>query len=179
MTAAGQADHTFRLLATMVQGTAAALPEAWQLYPKVEEARIGAREMMRNHRVLRVAIVGDCIPPRFVEWVVGADVTVMAAQGPGDERATVVRTVNDGSNFERLNLPSRRLWPLRHECDPSRPVHHFSSLGELPRKRPTNAVQPLDDQPTRARHAGYGPHLVSRHLAQGLGRDLGRTLQRA
>jgi hypothetical protein len=52
----------------MVQRTAAALPEAWQSYPNVEE-RESAGEMMRNHRVLRVAIVGDYIPPRFVEWV--------------------------------------------------------------------------------------------------------------
>ena len=61
--------HGFRLLATMVQGTAAALPEAWQSYRTVDEARIGAREMMRNHRVLRVAIVEDRIPMQFVEWV--------------------------------------------------------------------------------------------------------------
>lgn len=70
MTATGQAaDHKFRLLATMVQGTAAALLEAWQSYPNVEEARIGAGEMLRNHRVLRVAIVEDRIPLRFAEWV--------------------------------------------------------------------------------------------------------------
>jgi hypothetical protein len=64
-----EAHHRYRLLATMVQGTAAALPEAWQSYRSVEEARIGAREMLHNHRVLRVAIVEDCIPLQFVEWV--------------------------------------------------------------------------------------------------------------
>lgn len=69
VTAREEAYHRFRLLATMVQGTAAALPEAWQSYRNVDEARIGAREMMRNHRVLRVAIVEDRIPLRFVEWV--------------------------------------------------------------------------------------------------------------
>jgi hypothetical protein len=53
----------------MVQGTAAALPEAWQSYGTVGEAQIGAREMLHNHRVLRVAIVEDRIPPKFVEWV--------------------------------------------------------------------------------------------------------------
>jgi hypothetical protein len=37
-----EAYHRYRLLATMVQGTAAALPEAWQSYRNVEEARIGA-----------------------------------------------------------------------------------------------------------------------------------------
>ena len=35
----------------------------------VEEVRIGAREMLHNHRVLRVAIVEDRIPLQFVEWV--------------------------------------------------------------------------------------------------------------
>ena len=61
--------HRYRLLATMVQGTAAALPEAWQSYWTVGEARIGAQEMLHNHRVLRVAIVEDRIPPQFVDWV--------------------------------------------------------------------------------------------------------------
>jgi hypothetical protein len=64
-----EADHPYWLVATMVQGTAAALPEAWQSYRTVGEARIGAREMLHNHRVLRVAIVEDRIPPQFVEWV--------------------------------------------------------------------------------------------------------------
>ena len=62
-------DRGYRLLATMVQGTTSALPEAWQSYRNVEEARIGAREMMHNHRVLRVAIVEDRIPLQFVEWI--------------------------------------------------------------------------------------------------------------
>ena len=69
VTAREEAYHRYRLLATMVQGTASALPEAWQSYRNVEEARIGAREMMHNHRVLRVAIVEDRIPLQFVEWV--------------------------------------------------------------------------------------------------------------
>ena len=64
-----QTYHRFRLLATMVQGTAAALPETWQSYRNVDEARLAAREMMRNHRVLRVAIVEDRIPMQFVEWI--------------------------------------------------------------------------------------------------------------
>jgi hypothetical protein len=58
----------FRLLAAMVQGTAATLSEAWQPYRNVAEARLAAREMMRNHRVLRVAIVEDRVPFHFVEW---------------------------------------------------------------------------------------------------------------
>ena len=63
------AHHRYRVLATMVQGTAATLPEAWRSYGSIEEARGGAREMFHNHRVLRVAIVEDRIPPQFVEWV--------------------------------------------------------------------------------------------------------------
>jgi hypothetical protein len=48
----------------------AALPEAWAVHTEnVEDARIGAREMLHNHRVLRVAIVEDRIPLQFVEWV--------------------------------------------------------------------------------------------------------------
>lgn len=64
-----ETDDRYRLLATMVQGTAAALPEAWQAYRTVGEARTAAREMLHNHRVLRVAIVEDGIPSQFVEWV--------------------------------------------------------------------------------------------------------------
>jgi hypothetical protein len=63
------AHHRYRLLATMVQGTAATLLEAWQSYESIEEARTGAREMLHNHRVLRVAIVEDRIPLQFVEWI--------------------------------------------------------------------------------------------------------------
>jgi hypothetical protein len=61
--------YRFRLLATMTQGTVAALPEAWQGYQSVQEARIAAREMMRDHRVVRVAIIEDRIPLQLVEWV--------------------------------------------------------------------------------------------------------------
>ena len=63
------AHHRYRVLATMVQGTAATLPEAWPSYESIEKARGSAREMLRNHRVLRVAIVEDRVPPQFVEWV--------------------------------------------------------------------------------------------------------------
>jgi hypothetical protein len=64
-----QAWHQFRLLATMAQGTAATLREAWQSYRNVDEARLAAREMIRNHRVVRVAIVENRMPMQFVEWV--------------------------------------------------------------------------------------------------------------
>lgn len=69
VTAREETYHRYRLLATMMQGTAAALPETWHTFRTVEEARIGAREMLHNHRVLRVAVVEDRIPRQFVEWV--------------------------------------------------------------------------------------------------------------
>ena len=65
--------HRFRLLAIMVQGTSGALAEAWRSYRNVAEARLAAREMMRNRRVLRVAIVEDHPPLQFIEWVVAND----------------------------------------------------------------------------------------------------------
>ena len=64
-----EASRRYRLLATMVQGTAASLPQAWQSYRNLDEARIAARETLHNHRVLRVAIVEDRMPLQFVEWI--------------------------------------------------------------------------------------------------------------
>ena len=64
-----EAHHRYRLLAMMGHGTAGALPEAWQCYGTVEAARIGAREMLDDQRVLQVAIIEDRPPLQFVEWV--------------------------------------------------------------------------------------------------------------
>jgi hypothetical protein len=38
-------------------------------YATLEEARAGARELLRDSRVLRAMIVWNEVPPRFVEWV--------------------------------------------------------------------------------------------------------------
>jgi hypothetical protein len=38
-------------------------------YATLEEARAGARELLRDARVLRAMIVWNKIPPRSVEWV--------------------------------------------------------------------------------------------------------------
>jgi len=38
-------------------------------YATLEEARAGARELLRDARVLRAMIIWNEIPPRFVEWV--------------------------------------------------------------------------------------------------------------
>ena len=64
-----EAVHRYRLLATMVQGTAAAPPETCQPYRTVGETLVGARKMLHNHRVLRIAIVEDRIPPQLVEGI--------------------------------------------------------------------------------------------------------------
>jgi hypothetical protein len=61
--------HRFRLLATMVHGTAGVLPEAWRSYRNADEARLAARETMRNQDVLRVAILEDRPPLQLIEWV--------------------------------------------------------------------------------------------------------------
>jgi hypothetical protein len=59
----------FRLRAIMRQGTAASLPAVWERYATIEAAREPVRGMYSNDRVLRVLIVTDEVPPRFVEWV--------------------------------------------------------------------------------------------------------------
>ena len=59
----------FRLRAIMRQGTAASLPAVWERYATVDAARAGVRAIYSNDRVLRVMIVTDDVPPRFVEWV--------------------------------------------------------------------------------------------------------------
>ena len=61
--------HPFRLLATMVKGTPGGLHEAWRSYRNVDEARLAARHMVRDRRVLEVAILEDRPPLQFIEWV--------------------------------------------------------------------------------------------------------------
>jgi hypothetical protein len=58
-----------RLRAIMRQGTAASLPAVWERYATLDAARAAVRGMYSNDRVLRVHIVTDEVPPRFVEWV--------------------------------------------------------------------------------------------------------------
>jgi hypothetical protein len=59
----------FRLRAIMRQGTAASLPAVWERYATLDAARAPVRGMYSNDRVLRVMIVTDEVPPRFVEWI--------------------------------------------------------------------------------------------------------------
>jgi hypothetical protein len=62
-------DHIlFRLRPTMKQGTAASIPETWEHYDSVDDARTGAKSMYRDDRVLRVMLVSDS-SGSFIEWI--------------------------------------------------------------------------------------------------------------
>lgn len=62
------ADQSFRLRPIMRQGTASGIPETWIRYGSIESARVGAKQMYHNDRVLRVMLVVDG-PGSFVEWI--------------------------------------------------------------------------------------------------------------
>jgi len=59
---------SFRLRPIMKQGTAASIPETWIRYASVVDARVGAKSMYQNDRVLRVMLVVDSVGS-FVEWI--------------------------------------------------------------------------------------------------------------
>jgi hypothetical protein len=65
--------HRLRLLLVMARGRSGEVPEAWQSYARIEDARTSALKALRNSQVLSVAIVedgsGSTDPLRFVEWV--------------------------------------------------------------------------------------------------------------
>lgn len=67
--AAVAARPAFRLRPIMRQGTASSIPETWRPFATAEEARQAVKRMYHDDRVLRVFIVTDEAPPRFVEWV--------------------------------------------------------------------------------------------------------------
>ncbi len=62
------ATESFRLRPIMRQGSAASIPETWQHYASVEDARAGAKNMYSDDRVLRVMLVVDSLGS-FVEWI--------------------------------------------------------------------------------------------------------------
>jgi hypothetical protein len=45
------------------------MPQAWARYASVEAARLGAAELLREDRVLRVMIVRNDISHAYVEWL--------------------------------------------------------------------------------------------------------------
>ena len=59
----------FRLRPIMRQGTASSIPETWERYATIESARAAVKQTYHDDRVLRLFIVTDDVPPRFVEWV--------------------------------------------------------------------------------------------------------------
>jgi hypothetical protein len=59
----------FKLVTTMRRGSSSGLPQAWARYASVEAARLGAAELLREDRVLRVMVVRNEIPQVFVEWL--------------------------------------------------------------------------------------------------------------
>jgi hypothetical protein len=59
----------FKLVTTMRRGSASGMPQAWARYASVEAARIGAGELLREDRVLRVIVVRNEMPLAFVEWM--------------------------------------------------------------------------------------------------------------
>jgi len=60
---------TFKLRPIMQQGTASNISETWNHYATVDEAKRGTRQMHHDDRVLRVFVVTEEAPPRFVEWI--------------------------------------------------------------------------------------------------------------
>ena len=59
----------FRLVPTMRRGSATALPQAAARYPSLEEARLGAAELFREERILKIMIVKNDLTGGFVEWI--------------------------------------------------------------------------------------------------------------
>ena len=59
----------FRLRPIMRQGTASSIPETWVHFASLDEARGAVKQMYHDDRVLRVFVVTDEAPPRFVEWI--------------------------------------------------------------------------------------------------------------
>ena len=59
----------FRLIATMRRGSSTSLPQASAHYGSIEAARLGAAELLREDRILKVMIVRNTVPGGYVEWI--------------------------------------------------------------------------------------------------------------
>ena len=59
----------YRLRPIMRQGTASSIHETWSRFTTPDAARLAAKQMYHDDRVLRVFIVTDGLTPQFVEWV--------------------------------------------------------------------------------------------------------------
>ena len=58
-----------RIRPVMRQGTASSITETWERYDTLESARAAVKRAYHDDRVLRMFIVTDEVPSRFVEWV--------------------------------------------------------------------------------------------------------------
>jgi hypothetical protein len=59
----------YRLVVSVRRGSASNLAGVSDRYPTLEVAREAGARLLRHERVTRIAIVGNDIPPRFVEWI--------------------------------------------------------------------------------------------------------------
>jgi hypothetical protein len=59
----------FRLIVSVRRGSACNMPDAWQRYPTLEQARTAAAALLRHERVTRIAVVRNEAPSAFVEWL--------------------------------------------------------------------------------------------------------------
>lgn len=59
----------YKLVATMRRGSATALPQASASYPSLKDARLGAAELLKEDRILKVMIVRNEFAGGYVEWV--------------------------------------------------------------------------------------------------------------
>jgi hypothetical protein len=53
----------------MRQGIGSSIPETWEHFETIDEARQAGKHMYEDDRVLRALIVADTAPAQFVEWV--------------------------------------------------------------------------------------------------------------
>jgi hypothetical protein len=53
----------------MRRGSATALPQASACYASIEAARLGAAELLREDRILKIMIVRNEFPGGYVEWI--------------------------------------------------------------------------------------------------------------
>ena len=53
----------------MRRGSATALPQASASYPSLKDARLGAAELLKEDRILKVMIVRNEFAGGYVEWV--------------------------------------------------------------------------------------------------------------
>ena len=59
----------YRLITTVRRGSASGLPAAWAHYPTIDAARVGAAELFREERVVRVMVVRNQPGGSYVEWI--------------------------------------------------------------------------------------------------------------